>query len=317
VPLARTVLNQALYAWSLRHLRRADVVHVFSASFWSFLLGPVPAMLAARAFGKRVVLNYHSGEAEDHLRNWGALVHPWMRLAHQIVVPSDHLQQVFLDHGYDTRVVRNTVDTSRFPYRDREPLRPRLLSTRTLEPSYGVHVVMDAFALIQAARPDATLVIAGSGSEEKRLRQMASTLRGVTFQGRVKPERVPELCASADLFLNASIVDNQPLSILEAFASGLPVVTTATGGIASMVLHAESGLIVPPGDPAGMASAVLRLLADPGLSRRLSRSAREIACRHSWVGVREQWCSVYAGSPAGFATGSMEPLALGVKERRC
>src|SRR5213593_1473049 len=66
VPYARTMLNQALYVPNLVQLRRVNVVHVFSASYWSFLLAPVPAMLVARALGKRVVLHYHSGEADDH-----------------------------------------------------------------------------------------------------------------------------------------------------------------------------------------------------------------------------------------------------------
>jgi glycosyltransferase involved in cell wall biosynthesis/peptidoglycan/xylan/chitin deacetylase (PgdA/CDA1 family) len=316
VPYARTVLNQALYAWSLRHLRRADVVHVFSASYWSFLLGPAPAMLLARVLGKRVVLNYHSGEADEHLREWGALVHPWMRLAHRIVVPSDHLQRIFLEHGYRARVVPNIVDTSRFAFRDREPLRPRLLSTRTLEPDYQVHVVMDAFARIKAARADATLVIAGSGSEEATLRRMAEGLEGVTFLGRVRPERVPQICASADLFLNASIVDNQPLSLLEAFASGLPVVTTETGGIAAMVRDGECGVIVPPKDGAAMAAAVLALLRDDERAHRLARSARQVAENHSWPRVRELWHEVYAGSPATVAIGPSDAMTVG-KERRC
>lgn len=317
VPLARTIVNEALYAGSLRHLRHVEVVHVFSASFWSFLLAPVPAMLAARAFGKRVVLNYHSGEADDHLRHWGVGVHPWMRLAHQLVVPSEHLQQVFLDHGYRARVVRNVVDASRFAFHDRDPLRPRFLSTRTLEPSYQVHVVIAAFALIQARWPEATLVVAGAGSEESHLRQMAAGLHGVTFVGRVQPERVPELCASADIFLNASIVDNQPLSLLEAFASGLPVVTTTTGGIASMLRDGESGLSVPAADPEAMAAAVFRLLGDGVLARRMARSARAVALEHSWGEVREQWQEVYAVSQeAGPAAESMQAVGLG-KGRRC
>lgn len=317
VPLARTLVNEALYAGSLRHLRHAEVVHVFSASFWSFLLAPVPAMLAARAFGKRVVLNYHSGEADDHLRHWGPGVHPWMRLADQIVVPSDHLQQVFLEHGYRSRVVRNVVDASRFAFHDREPLRPRLLSTRTLETSYQVHVVIAAFALVQARYPQATLVVAGAGSEERRLREMALGLHGVTFLGRVSPERVSELCASADIFLNASIVDNQPLSLLEAFASGLPVVTTATGGIASMLRDGESGISVPAADPEAMAAAVFRLLGDGAHARRMARSARAVALEHSWSQVREQWLEVYAESQAaGAAAESMQAAGLG-KGRRC
>ncbi len=70
---------------------------------WSFLLAPVPAILAARAFGKRIILNYHSGEADDHLSNWGSRVHPFLRLVDDIVVPSVYLKNVFESHGYTAR----------------------------------------------------------------------------------------------------------------------------------------------------------------------------------------------------------------------
>jgi glycosyltransferase involved in cell wall biosynthesis len=290
----RTLLNQALYLVGLARLRRVDVVHVFSASFWSFLLAPVPAMLVGRLFGKRVVLNYHSGEAEQHVESWGVLVHPWLRLAQRLVVPSEYLRRVFAAHGYEAEVVPNVVDTARFAFRDRARLRPRLLSTRALEPSYGVDVILNAFALLKAERPDATLTIAGGGSEEARLRRMAGDL-SVTFVGRVPPEDMPRLCESHDLFVNASLVDNQPLSVLEAFASGLPVVTTATGDIAAMVEHGETGWIVPPKDPAAIASAILALLGDGAGAFRMARAARRVAERHSWAAVRDLWSGVYSG----------------------
>jgi len=294
-PGARTLLNQVLYVASLARLRRADVVHVFSASFWSFLLAPVPAMLLARAFGARVVLNYHSGEADDHLRHWGALVHPWLRLAQTIVVPSAYLERVFADHGHVARVVPNFVDTARYAYRERVPLQPRLLSARSLERSYRVDVILSAFAIVKAACPAATLTLAGRGTEEARLRQMAGSTSGVTFVGGVAPADMPDLYAACDVFLNASVVDNQPLSLLEAFSSGLPVVTTATGGIAGMVRHGETGMLVPPLDPRAMAAAVLELLRSESLALRIARGARRVADTHSWPCVRDQWTEVYSG----------------------
>src|SRR5262245_37381173 len=103
VPYARTLLTQALYRPSLRRLAECDVVHVFAASYWSFLLGPVPAIRAARRLGKRVVLNYHSGEADDHLARWGCLVHPFLRMADAIVVPSTYLSRIFRPRGHDAR----------------------------------------------------------------------------------------------------------------------------------------------------------------------------------------------------------------------
>lgn len=299
-PYARTLLNQALYLGRLARLRRADVAHVFSASYWSFLLAPAPAILAARAFGKRVVLHYHSGEAEDHLGRWGARVHPWLRRADEIVVPSEYLKEVFQRHGYRPRVIRNVVDTARFRYRERLSLRARLLSARNFEPHYRVDDTLRAFALIRARIPEATLTVAGCGSREDALRRLAARLvpDGIRFVGRVEPEAMPLLHEESDIFLNSSVVDNQPVSILEAFASGLPVVSTGTGDIAAMVRQGETGLLVPAQDPAAMAAAVFRLLGDPDLALRLVRGARRAVSEYAWPRVREAWKSVYLGEAA-------------------
>jgi len=296
VPYARTALNQALYLPGLLRLRKADIAHVFSASYWSFLLAPVPAILVARALGARAILHYHSGEADDHLARWGSLVHPWLRLADEIVVPSGYLRDVFARHGYRARVIHNVVDTSRFHYRPRTPLRPRLLSTRNLEPYYRVDTLLEAFALLRCRYPEATLTIAGYGSQEQRLRALAGSLEICpNFLGRVQPEDMPGIHDEADIFCNASVLDNQPVSILEALASGLPVVSTGTGDIAAMVRDGETGLIVPPEDPAAIAKAVTSLLENPDQAVEMALRARREVQQYTWAGVHEQWADVYAG----------------------
>lgn len=292
----RTCANQMMYLPTLARLASVDVVHVFSASYWSFLLAPVPAMAAARVLDKRVVLHYHSGEADDHLSNWGPLVHPWLRLAHEIVVPSEYLRRVFARHGYRARVIPNVVDLSRFRYRDRVPFRPRLLSTRNLEPYYRVDVILEAFARFKAEEPAATLTVAGYGSEEPRLRRLAASLAGeaIRLVGKVDPDSMPALYAEADIFLNASVVDNQPVSILEALSAGLPVVSTATGDIPFMVRNGETGLLVPPDDPVALADAVSTLWRDPDRARHIARQARQEVAKHTWAGVRDRWAEAYA-----------------------
>jgi glycosyltransferase involved in cell wall biosynthesis len=291
-------VNQCLYLLSLLGLARADVVHVFSASYWSFLLAPAPAMLAGRLFGKRVILHYHSGEAADHLERWGRLVHPWLRLAHEIVVPSGYLRDVFAAHGYAARVIPNFVDLSQFRFRERPRLRPRLLSIRNLEAYYRVDIVLRAFATVLGRRPDATLTVAGYGSEERRLRDLAGSLglaRAVRFAGRTEPAGVPELFEDSDIFVNASVVDNQPVSILEAFAAGTPVVTTPAGDIPAMVAGGERGRLVPFNDPEALARAVLALLDDESGALRLARSAHAALAQFTWPCVRDAWRDVYAG----------------------
>jgi glycosyltransferase involved in cell wall biosynthesis len=276
-------------------LRRCDVVHVFCASYWSFLLSAAPALLAARVLGKRVILNYHSGEAPDHLARWGALVHPWLRLAHQIVVPSEFLAQVFARYGYRTRVIYNVVDLERFAYRERSSLRPALLSNRNLESHYRVDNTLRAFSLLRARRADATITVAGRGHEEARLRDLARQLRleGVAFTGSVAPERMPALYAAADVFVNSSVIDNQPLSVLEAFATGVPVVSTASGGIASMVRPGETGTIVAADDPDGMAGAVEALLRRPDAARAMARRAHAELIKYSWPHVQQGWADAF------------------------
>jgi len=298
VPGARTLLNQALYLPSLLGLRRADVVHVFAASHWSFLVSPAPALLAARAFRKRVVLNYHSGEAECHLARCSRATHALMRLADEIVVPSEFLREVFERHGYRARVIPNVVDLSRFRFRERLPLRPRLLSTRNLEPHYGIDMTLRAFAALERRLPEATLTIAGSGSQECALRRLATRLGHgrIRFAGRVEPQDMTRLYDEHDIFVNSSLVDNQPLSILEAFAAGTPVVSTATGGIPWMVRDGETGLLLQERDPEAMAAAVESLLGDPALARRVARRAREQATEHAWARVRDRWATAYAGA---------------------
>jgi L-malate glycosyltransferase len=295
VPYVRTLINQALYLPSLAAVTSVDVVHVFSASYLSFLLAPVPAMIAARAARKRVILHYHSGEAADHLATWGCLVHPWLRLPDAIVVPSRYLAEVFANHGYTASVISNVVDLSRFTYRERTPGGLRLLSARNLEQYYRIDVILDAFAQVKARHPHATLTVAGCGSQENALRARACD--GVRFVGAVRPEAMPALYASADMLLNASEVDNQPVTILEAFASGLPVVTTAAGDIPSLVGHRHTGMIVPFNDPATMAAAVEGLALDHALARRVAMNAHAHAGRFTWAAVRDEWRAFHSGTP--------------------
>ncbi len=295
IPLARTLLNQCLYLVKLISLRHADVVHIYSASYWSFLLAPAPAILAARLFGKPVILNYHSGEAEDHLANWGWKVHPWLRRVDEIVVPSTYLQNVFARFGYQARVVRNIIDTSSFHYRERSELQPRLLSNRNLEAHYCVGTTLKAFALLRKQWPQARLKIAGYGSERARLEDWvrSESLGGVEFVGRIEPEQMPRLYDEADIFVNASVIDNQPISILEAFAAGLPVVSTPVGDIPAMLNYQQNGTLVPQDDPAAMAAALAMLLDAPGEALMMARRARQEVEQYTWPQVRGAWMDIY------------------------
>ncbi len=304
IKYVRTVLTSAAYIASLiRRVPQYDVLHVFSASYWSFLLAPLPAMMIGRLYRRRVLLNYHSGEAEDHLTRSRVAVRA-MALAHVVVVPSPFLADVFARFGIETRVVFNFIEVAGIPYRRRTAIEPRLLTNRNLEPLYNVACALRAFARIQAAIPEARLTVAGFGSQRATLESLARDLdlRDVTFVGRVAADAMGAYYDRADLFLNASNVDNMPLSILDAFAAGVPVVTTDAGGIPRMVDHDRTGLVVPKDDDAALARAALCLLRDPLTALRIADAARaECLAHYVWPVVGMQWINLYRSLSEGEA----------------
>lgn len=293
----RTLVTSIAYVLSLLlRVYKYDVIHVFSASYLSFVLAPTPAILIGKLYRRKVLLNYHSGEAEDHLRRWRRTAIPTIRLVDSVVVPSEYLVRVFGSYGVKAIAIYNLIDTSKFRFREREPLRPVFLSNRNLESHYGVDRVLRAFAMVQEKVPDATLTIAGEGSQGRALKALAQdlNLRNTTFIGQVDPGSIAEVYDAADIFLNGSEIDNQPLSILEAFSCGLPVVTTDAGGIPDIVENGKSGMVVARGDYAEIAGRAVRLLDDPALAKKIVEQARRECLKYSWEAVRDAWLNVYA-----------------------
>lgn len=297
VKYVRTVATSAAYVASLlRRLPHYDVVHVFAASYWSFVLAPLPAILVGKWLRRKVVVNYHSGEADDHLRRWPRTSVPALLRADAVVTPSRYLVDVFARFGVSAEAIENFVDAESLPVRRRSTLRPRFLSNRNLHALYNVPCTLRAFQLIQQRHPDATLTVIGEGPERPRLEALAAelSLRHVEFRGPVAPAEMGRWYDDADVYLNASNIDNMPLSIIEAFACGLPVVTTRAGGIPYIVEHERNGLLVDCDDHRALAAAALRLLDDPALAARVSESGLDDVRRlYTWEAVGARWDALY------------------------
>ncbi len=295
IPVLRTVVREPLYVLALwRALKDADVAHIFSASYWSFLLAPVPAWLVARMRKKKVLLHYHSGEARDHLQRFRTARLMLGRMD-MLVVPSPYLVDVFAEFRLKAKAIPNIVDLSQFVFRARPRLRPHLVCTRGFHPYYRVDLVVQAFAEVQKVFPEARLDLAGSGPLEEEIRDLVRNLNlsGVKFLGVVSRAEIGKVYDDADIFVNASSLDNMPVSVLEAFASGTPVVTTAPEGMNYLVDHERTGLLSPPGAATPLAENILRLLRDGELASRLANNAQQESARYRWQAVREAWLDAY------------------------
>jgi L-malate glycosyltransferase len=295
VPLLRTIVRTPFYLTALwRGLRDCDVAHIFSASYSSFLVAPLPAWVIATMRGKKALINYHSGEARNHLKG-SRIARTVLKRASRVVSPSGYLVDVFREFGIEAESVPNIIDFSQFAYRERSPLRPHLVCTRGFHPYYAINVVIKAFAEIKKIYLDAQLDLVGGGALETDIRRLVSDLglTGVNFCGVASRDEIGRYYDRADIFINGSRLDNMPVSILEAFASGTPVISTAPEGMRYLVEDGRTGLLSDVGDPNALAANVVRILRDTELARRLSVNAFEQLAQYRWERVREQWLSIY------------------------
>ncbi len=290
----RTLITLVLYLARLAAaIGRVDVLHIFTPGYLAFYLAPVPALLLARLWGKRTILNYHDGRAGDHLGRW-PIARRLMRLATTIVVPSDYLVDVFARFRLRAIRIHNVADP--LAYRGRPRPRPVFLHNRGLAAEYNPACTLRAFAIVQRRYPEARLTIAHDGPLRRELEALAAALglRQTQFIGPVSPDAMAALYDSADIYLMSPNADNMPLSLLESFASGLPVVSSNAGGVPNMVEDEVNGLLFEPNDHRAMAACIRRLLQEPGLAPRLAANARARCAQYSWSQIGPQWAALYA-----------------------
>ncbi len=287
----RTLLNLILF---LRNLRKAlvqvEVVYFLTGFFNFFFWVTYPALILIKLHGKRVILSARGGGAREFFSKYERLVRPILKRVDVITTPSGFLKDAFVEaFNIKPVIVPNIADLEQFKFRERTQLQPRLLVTRSLEEIYNVGCVIKAFQKVHNRFPDSRLGVVGDGRERSKLEALVYQLGlsdSVTFYGCVAHEKIQDIYDQYDIFVNASNVDNLPGTILEAFASGLPVVSTNPGGIPYMVEDGVTGLLVEKEDYNALADNVIKLLEQPEFVLSLSRNAREECSKYSWEHVK-------------------------------
>ncbi|NJE05206.1 glycosyltransferase family 1 protein [Thermococcus sp. M36] len=284
-------------------LQDCDVVH----SHHAFTPLALKAVKAGRNMGKATLLTTHSISFSYESRLWEALgltiplFSRYLKYPHEIIAVS-RAAGAFIGHFTDVpvRVIPNGVDDGRFrplSREEKEAVKDELglegrvvLYVSRMSPRKGPHVLLNAFQDITRSNDDVTLLMVGSGEMLPFLKAQARFLRmddRVRFMGYVPGEELPKIFGIADLFVLPSITAEAfGIVILEAMASGVPVVATDVGGIPEVIRESESGLLVPPGNEPALRSAMEALLSDERLAHRLGENGRKaVEERYSWSKV--------------------------------
>ncbi len=281
--------------WQMWRTRQQwDILHVHPASWWGFM--PAVVGLLAKSWGKRLVLSYHGGSIAKFFADWTWLVRPVLRRYDEILALTPTHARIFEDYGVQAQIVPNIVPVETISFRPRGPLSSKILWLRQLEPRYRPEDALQIFSTVRKKYPNATLTMSGGGSMAAKMAKEIKDrgLGGITLSGHLSLDGIPAAYDAADIFLNTSAFDNLPLTLIEASASGLPIVSSNAGGIPDLISDGINGLLAPIGDTKTMTETILRLLDDPDLVRDLSHAARQNAERFAWPQVAPQLAHMYA-----------------------
>jgi glycosyltransferase involved in cell wall biosynthesis len=257
------------------------------------------AILIGRFYRKRIVCILRGGNLPRFAEKWPHWVRFVLGAAQQLVAPSSYLQKWVEKIGHRVLLIPNIIDIEKYAFAPHEPLGPKFLWMRSFnDPIYNPLMGLQAFEEVKKIYPHATLSMAGEeGLELARCREYAEKRRlsGLQFAGMIDKGKIPQFAAQHDLWLNTTDVDNMPVTLLEMWALGLPVITTDAEGILHLVRADEDALVVPKRQPKAMAEACVRLLKEPNLTRRLVVNGRQRSEACSWSVLRSSWWLALTG----------------------
>ncbi|HEY1341980.1 MAG TPA: glycosyltransferase family 4 protein [Bryobacteraceae bacterium] len=279
-------------AWKLRKHYDAANVAVYSGD--AFRWAEAACWMLRRA-GKPYLLTLHGGGLPNFAARHRRRTIRLLETAAAVNAPSEYLGREMRPYRPDLNVVPNAIDLNRVPFRLRATPGPRLVWLRSFHRLYNPALAVRALARLSAEFPSASLVMLGNdkgdGSlqETRRISRHLSVAGRVEFPGKCPKEAVPLWLNRGDILLNTPDTDNTPVSVIEAMACGLCIVSTNVGGLPDLIVDREDGLLVNRGDVNGMAQAIRRILTEPGLAARLSSNARRKAERFDWRVIRPKW----------------------------
>jgi len=312
-------LEMLLDIWQWRHRYALACVDVFSgpAFGWAEAAG---AQL--RALGKPYVLTLHGGNLPTFSRQHSDRVDNLLSSAAAVTCPSAYLLAEMGSWRSDLILLPNGLDLTRYHFRQppppvgddvrsrpalsrsalREPPPPQrhLIWLRAFHEIYNPVLAVEVLGRICQSYPEVHLTMIGPDKRDGSLQQAKAAARrlgvspAVSFPGTIPKPDVARHLAQAGIFLNTTNYDNTPVSVLEAMACGLAIVSTRVGGIPYLLEHGKTALLVPPGDVAAMAAAVSRLESDPELAAQLGANARKLAESFDWSILLPRWQAILA-----------------------
>jgi len=267
-------------------------VDVFSgfAFFWALC-----CVYLLKLFSKAIILTLHGGNLPEFSRKYPFLIRVLFKNANVITVPSRYLLFSMKEYYPDLFLIPNPINIKKFEFLQRRRIEPNLIWLRAFHEIYNPTLAPKLVAILKKRYPDIKLLMIGADKADgslqntKKLSEDLSLTKHIDFIGMISREDVPNWLNKGDILINTTNIDNTPISILEAMAVGLCIISTNVGGIPHLLENEKDALLVPPDNPEDMANAIHRVLSDSELAKNLSINARKKVEKFDWEEIYPLW----------------------------
>lgn len=280
---------------TLKLRNKVDVVLIDTYSTQNFYYALLVSQLC-RLLDLPYIPILHGGDLPSRLKHNPKLSTLVFTHAKYNVSPSLFLKQAFESFGYTNLVhIPNAIKIENYPIKPKTYDAPRLLWVRSFSEIYNPKLAVQVFGDLKKNYPNATLCMVGPDSDGTldKVKQLATKLQlDVKFTGKLTKTDWILLSEGYNIFINTTNVDNTPVSVIEAMALGLPVVSTNVGGLPFLLSDRFDGLLVPPNDVSAMVSAIVQLQTDEDHRMQLITNARKKSEGFAWSVIKTEWLSV-------------------------
>lgn len=288
------MLRLAEMLWSIvryRHTTEFVLIDTYSTSnfYYAVLSGAL-----AKTLRIKYIPVLRGGNLPERVERNPRLAKLLFANAYVNVAPSRYLLSTFESSGYKTVFIPNNIEIKHYPFKLRRRIEPKLLYVRAFSSVYNPKMALFVLKKLLHRYPEASLCMVGPDRDGTfaSTRELCHTMGlddKVTFTGKLSKEEWWKLSESYDVFINTTNFDNTPVSVMEAMALGLPVVSTNVGGIPYLVEEDKEALLVDADDAEAMAEKISQLIENPDKAVALAENARKKVEGFDWKNVQSKW----------------------------
>lgn len=286
------ILDMLLTIWCNRDSDYVIIDTYSTSSFWyTFATSQL-----CRTLNLKYIPFLHGGNLPKRLERNPMICNMIFNHSYTCVAPSNYLLEAFRNHGYSNVVyIPNVIDIGHYLNKERKQASPKLLWVRSFAEIYNPMMAVRVLQQLQERHPEASLCMVGPDKDGSltKTQQLADDLGvSVIFTGKLTKQEWATLAQEYDIFINTTHFDNMPVSVIEAMALGLAVVSTNVGGIPFLLEHQYEALLVGDSEVSEMVAAIKQLIGYPSLFKELTKNASQKAITFDWKIVKQQWFKI-------------------------